>query len=78
MHALASVMRIFVGITVAFSFGAANAVLRPYADPRANMMRLVADASMFFTLISAVIIHFQSHIAACDPLHAFPLDAAYE
>ena len=64
-----SVMQIFAGIASAFCFGAVNAVVRPYADPRANMMRLTVDASLFFTLLSILVIRFKDHISSCDDMN---------
>eukprot|EP01045_Picozoa_sp_COSAG04_P013961 COSAG04_NODE_1019_length_8734_cov_2.287319_2_plen_793_part_00 len=61
-----SVIQIFTGITVAFGFASLNAVVRPYADDRANTMRLTADASLFFTLLCINILHFEEHISPCD------------
>lgn len=63
-----SVMQICVAITIAFGFAAAYAVIRPYADPRANYMRLLADTSLFFTLLCILVLHFVDSLSPCDPL----------
>eukprot|EP01043_Picozoa_sp_COSAG02_P009543 COSAG02_NODE_326_length_24603_cov_123.455681_2_plen_787_part_00 len=63
-----SVMQICVAITIAFAFAAVNAVVRPYADPRANYMRLLADTSLFFTLLCILVLHFVDHLDPCEPL----------
>eukprot|EP01045_Picozoa_sp_COSAG04_P029463 COSAG04_NODE_4849_length_1863_cov_1.454082_1_plen_361_part_00 len=63
-----SVMQICVAITIAFAFAALNAVIRPYADPRANYMRLLADTSLFFTLLCILVLHFEDSLDLCDPL----------
>ena len=52
-----------LGIAIAFCFATTNAVVQPYADPRANFMRMCADTALFFTLLCLLILHFRDSLA---------------
>jgi serine/threonine protein kinase len=52
-----SVGQILVGIAITFFFATVTAVVQPYADKRANRMRITADASLFVTLQCVLVLH---------------------
>ena len=49
--------QILLGIIITFAFATATAVIQPYADRRANQMRILADVSLFFTLQCILLLH---------------------
>ena len=42
-----------------YGTAAVNTTIQPYADPRANFMRMMADASLFFTLLCLMVLHHE-------------------
>ena len=47
-----------------------NAMIQPYADPRANFMRMTADASLFFTLLCLMVLHHEEVVQAEEGVDA--------
>jgi serine/threonine protein kinase len=60
-----SATQIFLGVVVGFCFTTTYVHIQPYADPRANAMRLVADFALVFTLGSLLVLHSENGTSGC-------------
>lgn len=56
--------------TVVMVSATVNAMIQPYADPRANFMRMTADASLFFTLLCLMVLHHEEVVQAEEGVDA--------
>lgn len=62
-----STSQIVLGIIIAFAFGMLNAIVQPYADRRTNVFRILADVSLFITLLIVCVFHFEADFEiACE------------
>ena len=69
-----SVSQIVLGIILAFAFGLGNAILQPYADQRTNIFRILADCSLFITLLIVLVLHFKDNLdLECEYLTNYKL-----
>ena len=62
--------QVLLGLFVSFMFAGAYIYIQPYIDARANAVRMVADASMIFTLVCVLVMHHPDNFVGCEFLSA--------
>jgi serine/threonine protein kinase len=66
-----SAAQIVLGIVIALFFWGLNCIVQPYADPRTNFFRILADSSLVITLLIILVLHFKTHLydeGGCEQL----------
>ena len=70
--------QVVLGMFIAAFFGGIDCAIQPYADPRTNAFRILADSSLVVTLLIMLVLYFKDHLQdeGCEQLTEGNLETA--